>query len=90
MTPDHTPNSYMAKAVRCLTDPGEAVFVMLQEQQDLEPHKDLREEILRRSLAAADADPSPGLSDEELKEHLDRLLAEPRREPAVWRQRSAT
>ena len=72
------------------TDPSEAVFVMLQEQHDLAPHADLRDEILRRSLAAASADPSSGLSGDELKEHLDRLLAEPRREPAVWRQRPAT
>ena len=32
------------------TDPGEAVFVILGEHKDLEPHADLREEILRRSL----------------------------------------
>ena len=33
-------------------DPSEAVFVMLGEQKDLEPHDDLRREILRRSLEA--------------------------------------
>jgi antitoxin ParD1/3/4 len=35
------------------TDPSEAVFVMLGEHRDLEPHADLREELLRRTLQAA-------------------------------------
>ena len=43
------------------TDPGEAVFVILGEHRDLEPHADLREEILRRTLQAARDDPHPGL-----------------------------
>ena len=42
------------------TDPGEAVFVILGEHKDLEPHADLREEILRRTLQAAMDDPRPG------------------------------
>ena len=31
-------------------DPSEAVFVILGEHRDLEPHDDLRTEILKRSL----------------------------------------
>lgn len=70
------------------TDPSEAVFVMLGEQQDLEPHKDLRNEILRRSLEASINDPHPGYSLEEAKERMCKVLAQPRPEPAVWRNRT--
>jgi len=69
------------------TDPGEAVFVILGEHKDLEPHADLREEILRRSLQAAMDDPSPGFTAEEVNERMRKLMSEPRAEPAVWRHR---
>jgi len=69
------------------TDPGEAVFVILGEHRDLEPHADLREEILRRTLQAAMDDPRPGFTIDEVKERFDKLKSEPRVEPAVWRQR---
>ena len=69
------------------TDPGEAVFVILGEHKDLEPHADLREEILRRTLQARMDDPHPGFTLDEVKEHFDKLMSEPRAEPAVWRQR---
>jgi antitoxin ParD1/3/4 len=66
------------------TDPGEAVFVMLGEQKDLEPHVDLRDEILRRTLEAASKEPT--ISAEEFKAQMDGRRAEPRSQPAVWRQ----
>jgi antitoxin ParD1/3/4 len=69
------------------TDPGEAVFVILGEHKDLEPHADLREEILRRTLQAAMDDPHPGFTIEEVKERFDKLMSEPRPEPAMWLQR---
>ncbi len=69
------------------TDPGEAVFVILGEHRDLEPHADLREEILRRTLQAAMDDPHPGFTAEEVNERMRKLMSEPRAEPAVWRQR---
>ena len=69
------------------TDPGEAVFVILGEHKDLEPHADLREEILRRTLQAAMDDPRPGFTVDEVNERFDKLRSEPRAEPAVWRQR---
>lgn len=75
----------VAKGV--FTDPSEAVFVMLQEQQDLEPHSDLRQEILKRSLEASFNDPHPGYSHEEAQEILRKRLAEPRPEAAVWRNK---
>jgi antitoxin ParD1/3/4 len=69
------------------TDPGEAVFVILGEHKDLEPHADLREEILRRTLQAAMDDPHPGFTAEEVNERMRKSMSEPRAEPAVWRQR---
>ena len=67
-------------------DPSEAVFVILGEHRDLEPHADLREEILRRSLEAARNDHRPSISAEEVKARMDRKRTEPRTEPAVWQQ----
>ena len=69
------------------TDPSEAVFVILAEQKDLEPHADLREENLRRSLEAAMNDPRPTIPGKEAVARIARKLAEPRPEPAAWRQR---
>ena len=65
-------------------DPSEAVFVILGEHRDLEPHDDLREEILRRSLDASINDPRPTISHEEFEEKMRARLAEPRPEPAQW------
>jgi len=42
-------------------DPSEATFVLLGEQEELEPHIDLRRELLRRSLDGAINDPRPSL-----------------------------
>ena len=69
-------------------DPSEAVFVMLGEQKDLEPHDDLRREILRRSLEAAMNDPHPGYTLEEVEERMRLRLEHPLPEPAVWRKRA--
>ena len=68
-------------------DPGEAVFVILDEHRDLEPHADLRQEALRRSLQAALDDPRPAIPLAEVEAQMEKLLAEPRPAPAVWRQR---
>jgi antitoxin ParD1/3/4 len=68
------------------TDPSEAVFVILGEHRELEPHADLREEILRRTLQARMDDPHPGFTLEEVEDHFDKLSREPRPEPAVWRR----
>ncbi len=70
------------------TDPSEAVFVILGEHQELEPHADLRKEILRRSLEAAMNDPRPHIPGKEAMAQIARKLAEPRPEPAVWQQRA--
>jgi Arc/MetJ-type ribon-helix-helix transcriptional regulator len=65
-------------------DPSEALFVLLGEQRELEPHADLRQEILKRSLQAALDDPRPGLPAEEFKARMRAKLKELRPEPAVW------
>jgi Arc/MetJ-type ribon-helix-helix transcriptional regulator len=64
-------------------DPSEAVFVMLQEQQQLAPHQDLRRELLTRTLQAAIDDPRPAISSEEALKRMRKLLASSP-EPAVW------
>jgi antitoxin ParD1/3/4 len=68
------------------TDPSEAVFVILGEHKELEPHADLREELLRRTLQAAMDDPRPRVTMEEFNERIAKLRSE-LREPAVWRHR---
>jgi Arc/MetJ-type ribon-helix-helix transcriptional regulator len=67
-------------------DPSEAVFVILGEHRELEPHADLRQEMLRRSLQAAIDDPRPSIPAEEVEQHLQELAEAPRPEPAVWRK----
>jgi antitoxin ParD1/3/4 len=64
-------------------DPSEAVFVMLQQAQELEPHHDLRRELLARMLQAAEDDPRPSIPAEEVFKELRELRALPL-EPAVW------
>jgi hypothetical protein len=54
------------------TDPSEAVFLMLGEQQELEPHADLREELPRRSCQAALDEPRPGIPHEQVMEQMKR------------------
>ena len=66
------------------TSPSDAAFVMLGVQRDLEPHADLRLEILKRSVQAAIDDPRPPISAEELRERMRRRSEAPRPEPAVW------
>jgi len=63
-------------------DPSEAVFVLLQEQKELEPHDDLRHELLNRILQAAADDPRPGIPAEEVFKKLKERRPLP--EPAEW------
>ena len=67
-------------------DPSEAVFVFLGEHRDLEPHADLRRELLSRSCHAAMNDPRPSLSGDEVEKHLQELFDTPLPESAVWRK----
>ena len=70
-------------------DPSEAVFVILGEHKDLEPHADLRRELLKRTLQAAMDDPRPSVPHEEVMERLRKLATAPRPEPAEWRSLDA-
>jgi hypothetical protein len=67
-------------------DPSEAVFVIFGEHEELEPHSDLRHELLKRSLQAALDDPRPGIPAEEVFSKLRKRMQDPRAEPAVWRK----
>jgi hypothetical protein len=67
-------------------DPSEAAFVILREHHELEPHRDLREEILRRRLHAALDDPSPMIPHKEVLAELVRWIARLATPPAVWQK----
>ena len=69
-------------------DPSEAVFVILGEHKELEPHADLRRELLKRSIQAAIDDPRPGLSGEEMKARLGEMFKKTLPEPPRWEKRS--
>ncbi|MGZ0075224.1 CopG family transcriptional regulator (plasmid) [Sphingobium limneticum] len=71
-------------------DPSEAVFAIVKNFIEMEPHRDLRDELLRRIL---DASLKSGLEDveagrtrpaDEVFDELRRKMAEPRPEPARW------
>jgi antitoxin ParD1/3/4 len=65
-------------------DPSEAVFVLLGEHEELEPHTDLRQELLRRRLDAAINDPSPRIPAKQVFDELRKRLSDPPPEPATW------
>ena len=62
-------------------DPSEAVFVLMGQASDLDPHDDLKDEILKRSLQKAVDNPRPPITS--LKEKMERWRHE-RVEPVVW------
>src|SRR3546814_12227957 len=73
-------------------DPSEAVFAIVQNFIEMEPHRDLRDELLRRIL---DESVARGLEDvkagrvrpaDEVFDELRRELAKPRPEPARWQK----
>ena len=66
------------------TSPSEAAFVMLGEQHELEPHHDLRQELLSRSLQAAIDDPRPPIPADIAFERLRQRSARSLPEPAKW------
>ena len=68
------------------SDPSEAVFVILGEHREIEPHADLREELLRRTVQAAIDDPRPSLSGNEVETQLRELADTPLPEAAIWRK----
>ena len=69
-------------------DPSEAVFVVMGEHEELEPHADLRQELLNRSIKAAIADPRPAIPHKEAMAEMREALKQPRPEPARWEKRT--
>jgi hypothetical protein len=61
-------------------DPSEATFVLLGEQEELEPHIDLRQEILRRRLDAAINDSRPSIPAKGVFDELRKKISAPRAE----------
>ena len=72
---------FVARGV--FTSPSDAAFVMLGEQRDLEPHADLRREILKRTFRPRSTIRGRH-SAEELRETCASAGGRPRPEPAVW------
>ena len=66
------------------TDPSEAVFVLLDEAREMEPHQDLRQELLKRRILSAANDPRPGISFGEFMVKLEATRTKPLPEPAIW------
>lgn len=65
-------------------DPSEAVFVILGEYEELEPHADLRHELFRRRIQAALNEPGSDIATEETFADLRKKLMRCRPEPARW------
>lgn len=67
-------------------DPAEAVFAIVQNFIDMEPHRDLRDELLRRILERSLEDVKAGRvrDADEVFAELRRELAKPRPEAARW------
>jgi antitoxin ParD1/3/4 len=68
-------------------DPCEAVFVLMQQAKELEPHADLKQEILRRSLSKAEKEYENGnfYTMEEVREHLDEIIRG-ETPPVTWKK----
>lgn len=65
-------------------DPSEAVFAIVGNFRELEPHRDLRDELLGRMLDASAAELESACPADEVFDELRRELAGPRPEPARW------
>jgi len=65
-------------------DPSEAVFVLLDEAREQEPHLDLRQELLKRRILSAADDPRPSIPADEFMAKFEAMRKKPRPEPAVW------
>lgn len=65
-------------------DPSDAVFVLLDEARELEPHSDLRQELLKRRILSAADDPRPSIPADEFMAKFEATRKKRRPEPAVW------
>lgn len=67
------------------TDPSEAVFVILGEYKQLQPHRDLRDELLRRTIQTSINDPRPSLTSEEVAARIEQVIVS-KTPPAFWQK----
>lgn len=67
------------------TSPSEAVFVILGEHKELQPHGDLRDELLRRMIQASIDDPGPSFTSHEVKTRIEQAIAS-KVLPACWQK----
>ena len=65
-------------------DPSEAVFAIVRTFRELEPHRDLRDELLGRMLDASAAELESARPADEAFAELRRELGSPRPAPARW------
>lgn len=68
-------------------DPCEAIFVYMGQAKDIEPHDDLKEEILRRRIQQGidDAEAGRTYTADEVKQHLEEARRR-RTAPAIWKK----
>lgn len=64
-------------------DPGEAIYYLLQEVKELEPHQDLRQELLKRQLE--ESSKGPFLDGQEVMRNLQEKMNEPLPETVTWK-----
>jgi Arc/MetJ-type ribon-helix-helix transcriptional regulator len=69
-------------------NPAEAVFAIFTEAREMEPHRDLRDEVLRRMIDAASANLESARPHDEVMAELREEMARPRPEPARWQWRA--
>jgi len=67
-------------------DPREAAFVIFEEHSRLQPHADLRNELLKRTIQESLNNPRPSSSVEEVTARLKARYSAPRAEPAQWQR----
>ncbi len=67
-------------------DPSEAMFAIVGEFKDLQPHADLRREVLGRSFQQSLDDPRPSLPAEEVFSRLREKFSQPQPAPAQWQR----
>lgn len=68
-------------------DPCEAVFVYMGQAKDIEPHDDLKKEILKRRIqqGVADAETGRTYTTDEVKQRLEEMRRR-KTDPAVWKK----
>ena len=66
-------------------DPNDAIALIFEEHRELEPHADLRRELLQRTIQTAMDDPRPPIAVDEVDKRLRARAEERQPTAAVWR-----